>query len=210
MYCQRCPAEGHGARVLWPGRLSEWGKGRGAVSTVRLQVEAGNGTVHGTSHSGRGQGYCVCSTSQWEGWGTVSTVLLTVGGVEILCPQYLSQWEGWGRVGGWSTVSTVPHSGKGGLTMSTVPLTVGGVGESGRGGVLCPQYLSLREGTGVPWSQIQAPGPRRCRIWQGSVLPGPPHSLPLRCEPSCSPCLHPVAPFAKGVPAPPALSPRLF
>lgn len=210
MYCPRCPAEGHGARVLWPGRLSEWGKGRGAVSTVRLQVEVGNGTVHGTSHSGRGR-------------GTVSAVLHSGKG-GVLCPQYFSQWEGWrycvhstshsgwggGEWEGWSTVSTVPHSGKGGVTMSTVPLTVGGVGESGRGGVLCPQYLSLREGTGVLWSQIQAPGPRRCRIWQGSVLPGPPHSLPLRCEPSCSPRLHPVAPFPKGLPAPPALSPRLF
>ena len=67
VYCPQCLAEGDGAGVLWPGCLSEWGKGRGAVYTVPLQVEAGRGPVHGTSQSGRA-------------WGTVSTVPLTVGG----------------------------------------------------------------------------------------------------------------------------------
>lgn len=57
--------------------------------------------------------------------------------------------------------------------MSTVPLQVG------RAVVLCPQYLSQWEGTGVLCGQTQAPGPRRCRIRQCSILPGPPHSLPL-------------------------------
>ena len=62
--------------------------------------------LHSTSHSGRGV-LCPQYLSQWEGWGSVSTVLLTVGGVGccvhstshsgrggVLCPQYLSQWGG--------------------------------------------------------------------------------------------------------------------
>ena len=59
------------------------------------------------------------------------------------------------------------------MVLSMVPLTVGGAG------VLCPQYLSHWEGAGVLWSQTQAPGPRRYSIWQCSILPGQPHSLPF-------------------------------
>lgn len=155
-WCQKC-GEGAGVLSTVPGR-GAWGSGAVARSSLRM----GKGQrccVHSTSpsRSGQwycpwylsqweGQGYCVCSTSQWEGWGTVSTVLLTVGGVEILCPQYLSQWMGWGRVGGveycvhstsqwegWGYyVHSTSHRGRGGGewagwgTVSTVPLIAGG------------------------------------------------------------------------------------
>ena len=73
------------------------------------------------------------------------------------------------------------------MVLSMVPLTVGGAGvlcpqylSQWEGtGVLCPRYLSHWEGAGVLWSQTQAPGPRRYSIWQCSILPGQPHSLPF-------------------------------
>ena len=84
-----------------------------------------------------GVGYCVHSTSQWEGSGVLCPQYFSVGRGVVLCPQYLSQWEGWG------TVSTVPLSGR------VQGCFVHSTSHSGRGGVLCPQYLSQWEGWGT-------------------------------------------------------------
>ena len=136
VYCPQCLAEGDGAGVLWPGCLSEWGKGRGAVYTVPLQVEAGRGPVHGTSQSGRA-------------WGTVSTVPLTVGGG--YCVHSTSHS---GRAQGCFIHST-SHSGRAQGCFVHSTSHNGGVycvhstSHSGRGGVLCPQYLSQWEGWGT-------------------------------------------------------------
>lgn len=123
-YCPRCRKCGEGAGVLStvPGR-GAWGSGAVARSSLRM----GKGQrccVHSTSPSRSGQWYCPWYLSQWEGAG-------------VLCLQYFTV----GRVG--YCVHNTSHSGRGGDTVSTVPLTVGGVGESGRGGVLCPQYLTV-------------------------------------------------------------------
>lgn len=122
--------------------LSEWGKGRSAVSTVRLQVEVGNGTVHGTSHSGRGRGNLLCLQYFTVGKGevTVSTVLLTVGGGDTVSTVPLTV-DGVGRVGGVEYCPQYLTVGRVGLLCPQY-LSPWEGGESGRGGVLCPQYLS--------------------------------------------------------------------
>lgn len=126
VYYPGCLAEGDGAGVLWPGCLSEWGKGRGAVSTVPLQVEAGRGPVHGTSQSGRA-------------WGTVSTVPLTVGGMGYCVHSTSHSWGGAVstvslRAGGRrGAVSTVSHSRgvQGSCGARSRPLAPGGAGSGG-------------------------------------------------------------------------------